>query len=192
VADFALLKEKVTLEQAAQMLGLTLHLERDKLRGECPACDSSNRRALVLTPSKSVWYCWGAHVGGSVIDLVAHIRKVDLKDAADELADHFGIGTKRTAPTVPPAPQRAQEREAGLKPLDYLDHDHAAVEAVGFDPETARALGIGWASKGLMRGMVAVPVRLEDGTLAGYIGVQECRLPPKWTLTSNVVKLKTA
>ena len=31
-----------------------------------------------------------------------------------------------------------------------------------------------------MRGFVAVPIRLEDGTLAGYIGITEATLPPRW------------
>jgi hypothetical protein len=42
-----------------------------------------------------------------------------------------------------------------------------------------------------MRGTVAVPIRLEDGTLAGYIGVTEIeKLPPKWQLPiDNVVPI---
>jgi hypothetical protein len=42
-----------------------------------------------------------------------------------------------------------------------------------------------------MRGTVAVPVRLPDGSLAGYVGITEAKLPTKWHL-GNVVKLKTA
>jgi hypothetical protein len=64
------------------------------------------------------------------------------------------------------------------------------VDAVGFDPETAKALGIGYASKGLMRGTVAVPIRLEDGTLTGYLGITEAKLPPKWHLSPNVLPLQ--
>jgi len=38
------------------------------------------------------------------------------------------------------------------------------------DVETAEALGIGYARKGMMRGRVAIPIRKEDGTLVGYCG----------------------
>ena len=43
-----------------------------------------------------------------------------------------------------------------------------------------------------MRGTVAIPIRLEDGSIAGYVGVTEAKLPTKWHLPaqSNVVRLK--
>ena len=78
-----------------------------------------------------------------------------------------------------------------MKALDYLEPTHPSVEAAGFDPEEAAKLGIGYASKGLMRGTVAVPIRDEHGTLLGYIGITEARLPPKGLLPqTNVVPLK--
>jgi hypothetical protein len=58
---------------------------------------------------------------------------------------------------------------------------HPAVAALGFEPEDAQALGIGYAGRGIMRGLVAIAVRLEDGSLAGYVGVEEiAKLPPRW------------
>jgi hypothetical protein len=45
--------------------------------------------------------------------------------------------------------------------------------AIGFDAEAATALGIGYAPRGMMSGLVAVPIRLEDGSLAEYIGITE-------------------
>jgi DNA primase len=65
--------------------------------------------------------------------------------------------------------------------LSYLEADHPAVEAVGFDLEVAKSLGVGYAGKGIMRGTVAIPIRDEHGQLLGYIGVQEARLPPSFT-----------
>jgi hypothetical protein len=49
-----------------------------------------------------------------------------------------------------------------------------------------RALGIGYASKGLMKGYVAIPIRLPTGELTGYIGISEAKLPksstfPTWS-----------
>ena len=130
-----------------------------------------------------------------MIGLAAHIRGTDDKDAAAFLADQYGLTSTVQNSTVSKeratAPQ-APRQEPTCPTLDYLQHDHEAVDAVGFDPETAKALGIGYAAKGLMRGTVAIPVRLADGTLAGYVGVTECKMPPKWQLGTNVVKLKTA
>ena len=87
-------------------------------------------------------------------------------------------------------------REGGeqFAPLAYLDPAHEAVEMLGLDAETAKALGIGYAPKGILRGTIAVPIRLEDGTLAGYIGITEAKLPNRWhgieQPPDNVVELK--
>lgn len=133
-------------------------------------------------------------IGGDLISLWGHIQKCSLADAGRQIADTFRIGTvtgrtSNTVPDHPPAPT-----QTGLKALDYLEPTHPSVEAAGFDPEEAAKLGIGYASKGLMRGTVAVPIRDEHGTLLGYIGVQEARCPPKGFFPTNVVPLtkKTA
>jgi hypothetical protein len=55
----------------------------------------------------------------------------------------------------------------------------------------AKALGIGFCSKGVLGGYVAVPLRLPDGTVAGYIGVQEVKLPSRWNLEPKVVPLRS-
>ena len=72
--------------------------------------------------------------------------------------------------------------------LAYLEPDHEAVLALGFDPVVARKLGIGYSPKGLMRGAVAVPIRDELGNLLGYLGLEDPpRLPPDFQ--TNVVSL---
>jgi len=47
-------------------------------------------------------------------------------------------------------------------------------------------LGIGYAPKGMMKGYVAIPIRLPTGELTGYIGVTEAKLPKEFHL-SNVI-----
>lgn len=183
--DYQKLKEKVSIEQAAEYLKLDLKQSANQLRGQCPACESDNPRALALTPAKQLFYCFAAEQGGDCIKLVAHIKGIRQQDAAQELAQHFRV-------IEPPAQQRAQKEEGqGLAPLDYLQHDHEAVVAVGFEPEVAKALGIGYAPRGIMKGHVAIPVRLADGTLAGYVGVTECRLPSSFRI-GGVVALPRA
>jgi hypothetical protein len=50
--------------------------------------------------------------------------------------------------------------------------------AIVITPETAEALGIGYAPRGLI---VAIPIRLPTGELTGYIGVTEAKLPKSFT-----------
>lgn len=174
--DFDEIKRSVSLSSAAQMLGLQLKQNGAQMRGPCPACAKGGDRALVITEGKG-WFCFAAHSGGDVIALTAHIKNVPVKDAAAILA--------KATQTVPATvPQETAEGKT-LAELPYLEHDHAAVIAIGFDPDLAKALGIGYAPKGLMRGTVAIPIRDADGTLQGYVGVEDARLPPNFM--TNIV-----
>ena len=170
------LKQRFTIEEVAQLLGLKLQRAGHTFRGPCPTCGSGGERAIVITPDKGLFYCWAAHEGGDLIALAAHIRKTDAKAAASWLA---GDNNDRSRDTSRQGTGPQTEAQRGLQPLE-LEHDHVAVEALGFSAGDAAALGIGYASRGIMRGFVAVPIRLEDGTLAGYVGITEARLPPRW------------
>lgn len=179
--DFAELKERVSYSDAIELLGLKMKQAGAQWRGPCPSCGKGGDRALVITEGKG-FFCFGTHKGGDVIALVAHIKDVNVKEAAGFLAKHVGDAT------VPATVPQEQDEGHTLAPLGYLEHDHAAVVAIGFDTEKAKALGIGYAPKGLMRGTVAVPVRDADGVLRGYIGIEDARLPPDFM--TNVVPLR--
>lgn len=189
--DFAELKQRFTIEQVAEKLGLTLKRSGQTLRGECPVCKDSGHRDLAVTPGKG-FFCWRAKQGGDLIALVAHVRECDVKDAARWL--DAGTSSRGTSVPSKKEPVPGTEGERGMKALDYLEAAHPAVEALGFAPEIAAALGIGYAGRGTMKGNVLIPVRLEDGTLAGYVGVSDIEtIPETWHgIENNVVRLKRA
>jgi hypothetical protein len=71
-------------------------------------------------------------------------------------------------------------------PLNYLEFDHVTVESLGIASDTAEALRIGYAPKGMMKGYVAIPIRFPTGELIGYIGITEGNVPkefhlPRWS-----------
>lgn len=170
--DFEAVKASVPIAIAVEMLGLTLKENNGQLRGECPVCQGGPR-ILAVTPSKDKFYCFGCKTGGDQIALVAHIRGEHPKDAAHFLAGPQPDGEKASKPTEPGA----------LRELDYLVYEHEAVEALGIEPHVAEAIGCGYAKRGVMRGTVAWPVRLADGTLVAYIGLTEiAKLPPNFKL----------
>jgi DNA primase len=181
--DFAQLKERVSISQCVQMLDLRMK-GNDQLRSACPQCRNGGERALAVNISKSSYYCFSEGKGGDQIALVAHIRGVSQREAAQEMAEHFRIAQAKQEE----APKPQATTGGGMKPLDYLEYAHDAVQVLGFDAETAEALGIGFCPKGILRGTVAVPIRLEDGTLAGYLGLTEIeKMPSKWQLPVNNV-----
>lgn len=190
--DFLAVKQAVSMEQAVAKLGLTVVKSSNQLRGACPSCKQGGERALAITPSKQLFYCFADQKGGDQIALAAHILGLDTKSAAEWLV---GTSTSEQVPdhrTVNSKDRANSPSQPGMTELDYLAPEHEAVAAVGFDEATARALGIGYANRGIMRGTVAVPIRLPDGSLVGYIGIIEARLPTRFHIPgSNVVKLKT-
>lgn len=194
--DFAELKEQVSIEEVVDMLELRLKPSGNQLRGGCPVCDPDGR-SLVVTPAKGVYYCFANKKGGDLIALAAHVLDTSVKEAAIQIAEQYGVtGTSRdstgngTSSSHEPQETRGKGGDRTLQPLGYLESDHDAVLAVGFDPKDAEVIGIGYAPKGIMRGYVAIPIRLPDGKLLGYIGVHEAKLPPGFHLNDddNVVR----
>jgi len=167
--DFAALKERVTIESVVAPLGLALKERNGQWRGRCPACKTGGDRALVVTPVKRAFYCFGGHTGGDVIALVAHIHGSSMKEAAAFLADDGGEG-KRTAETTTVPEERTKEAARSLQPLSYLQPEHEGVQKLGVSVETCRVFGAGYAPKGIMRGRLAIPVHDWEGTLVAYCG----------------------
>jgi DNA primase len=123
--DFAELKASLRIEDSLQKLGLTLKRRGEALRGPCPTCRSGGDRALVVTPGKQAFYCFGARTGGDVIALAAHIQGIGMKDAAAFLAGKGSERAKRQQDTVPE--ERAKEAARSLQPLSYLEPEHHLV-----------------------------------------------------------------
>ena len=171
--DFSEIKASHPIGEVAERLGIQMTKTGNTWRAKCPTCESSGDRNMAITPEKGVYYCWTEGKGGDVIALVAHVKGLSVKEAAEYLAG-------------PPAGQTAKEKTTkaepseGFKALDYLQHDHEAVVALGFEPDDAKRIGIGFAPRGMMKGLVTVPIRLADGRLVGYLGVSECKIPTSW------------
>jgi len=168
--DFTALKEAVTIEQVAQLLDLELKQTNGQLRGPCPTCNSGGDRALVITPSKGLYYCFAEKKGGDMIALAGHIEGLAMKDAAQFINDTLTVPEEKVA--------KETSSNKKLQPLT-LEHDHELVTAIGLDPTAAEALGIGYCSKGIMKGIVAFPLRDEDGVLQHYVGVDSPVTLPK-------------
>jgi CHC2 zinc finger len=180
--DFQTLKQEIRIEEAMPLLGLTPSQFSDQMRSPCPACKSGGDRALVITASKSVFYCFASGQGGDVIALTAHIKGIGMKEAAAFLAEHFQTDeAPKPRPPVATVPSNSspKKEKAGLNPLTYLQPKHPAVQALGIDAETAENFGAGYAPKGTMRGRVLFPIRDRMGVLLAYCGLGE---NPRWLM----------
>jgi DNA primase len=181
LADFATIKAQVSMAQVIDMLGITGLTEHgETLRGFCPICKEGNNRAFVVTPARNIFYCFSEKKGGSVIDLVARMKRIPEAQAGQQIAAHFGLngttqGAGKPADNAPGAADGPQERKSsGFDPREYqrsLDSHHEALTGLGISPATIRAFGGGYAAKGVMRGRLALPICRTDGEITGFMGV---------------------
>lgn len=177
--DYPAIKSAVSIDRVIPLLDVPLAQHGDQWRGPCTACKQGGPRALVITKSKGAFYCFAQKKGGDVIALLAHVKGIGQKEAAVLISEHFRVGTG-TGSTVSNSrhgssePERKAPAANGLRaiqPLTYLEHEHEGLQALGVDAETAAAWESGFASKGIMRGRYAVPIKTADGTLLAYVGV---------------------
>lgn len=168
--DFAAVKEAVSIEEAIAFLGLKMKHGNGQYRAPCPTCESGGDRALVVTPSKAAFYCFAQKKGGDVIAFVAHIKQCSQREAGRMLQEAYctSTGTVR----VPRSTSKSEPLPTdGMQPLDYLTHEHAVIKALKLSENVCQAIGMGYAPKGKMKDRLAVPLRLPDGTLVGYLGI---------------------
>lgn len=173
--DFQAVKAEAKIERVAEMLGFDLKEKNGQLRGECIICEQGGPRAFCITLSKQAYFCFGCSTGGDVIQLVAQKEGVHQKEAAHKIVEMLSLKDHISGEKT----NKVQHLERGFKQLDYLKPDHEAVEALGIEPDDAERIGLGYAPRGAGRGSVMIPVRLEDGTLVGYVGVQELTFVPR-------------
>ena len=175
--DFAELKTRVSIEQAVQMLGLSLSLHGSQFRGACPVCQSGGDRALIVTPAKGLFYCFAAKTGGDVIALTAHIRGIGVKEAAEELNRAFGTvqnSTGTVSKNRATAPQaQAASKQSAFDPEAYasrLDAAHASLDTLCISTATLTDWKAGYASSGTNRGRLAIALHDRDGNIIGFGG----------------------
>ena len=178
--DFQELKSQYSISRVAELLGLETKKSGNQLRCPDPTAEDSSERALAITPAKDVWYSFHHQKGGDQLQLIAHVKGISVKAAADWLVGDTETTPKKANKEERQASRGADQPSQGFRELDYLVHDHPAVDAVGFVPEDAQRIGAGYAPRGVLRGTVAVPIRSPDGKLLGYIGVCEATLPSTW------------
>lgn len=80
-----------------------------------------------------------------------------------------GSDEDATAPGEPNAPRGAE----GLRPLTFtlkLDPEHPYLAVRRVSPAARAAFGIGYCSRGLMKGRVCVPIHDAGGNLVAYLG----------------------
>ena len=119
---FETVKQSVTVREAAERYGIEVK------RGGMVCCPFHDDKNPSMKLNKEYFYCFGCGATGDVIDLVAKLFDLSSYEAAQKLAQDFGIGPdKPPAAAALPKPERPllkayrQEEVRCLRVLcDYL------------------------------------------------------------------------
>ncbi len=194
--DFRKVKSQVTMLQVLERYGLMAVLKQsgDRLSGCCPIHKGSNPTQFRVSVSRNCWNCFGScGRGGNVIDLVQLLAGITFREAALLLQEWFmpgkGIDHQATAASAtasmhphtkaaPPSNTMTDEisdDETGENPplsfeLKSLKQDHPYPAERGLTAATVKSYGIGYCSKGCLRGYLAIPIRNREGKLVAYMG----------------------
>jgi DNA primase len=215
VVSFAAVKRAVQIEAVLTRYGLlgTLTLRGANLTGRCPFCNGSSERHFRVSPEKNAWYCFGCKQGGNVLDFVAKREGQSLRAAALLLNDWFALGLTASNGSQPEASPAADERpqpaaevqspeEAEPNPpltftLKTLDPNHPSLAMLGLSDLSVQHFGLGFCSRGLLKGRIAVPVQNGGGELVAYAGLspdpaaaERYLFPPKFHSHLEVFNLQ--
>lgn len=174
---------------------------KDALSGPCPVHKGTHPDQFRVSLTKNCWNCFGPCAGGNILDLVAQLEGVSLAEAA-RLIDGWFPEKKTTAPSPKrrtpkrSAPEHrkvtgeaprdekaaleAPESEEGdenpvlpFERLKNLDFGHAYLRGErGFDRATLEHFGVGFCTKGMHRGRIAIPIHNRHGQLVSYAGYE--------------------
>lgn len=178
--NFAQVKATVGLRRVLEDYGIWEQLRRsgqDHYRGPCPIHQGEGRDAFHGDLGKNVFHCFACGAGGNVLDLVAHMERCSLREAALRLQRRY-LAVDFAVPPRPAVPRRGQlvtkkrERNTALSfRLSGLDEAHPYVSARGLSRETAIQFGVGYYSgSGIMKGRLAIPIHDAQGRLVAYCG----------------------
>lgn len=143
---------------------------------------------LSINTAKNVWNdsrgrpeIDGRTVPGNVIGLVQAIERVPFRRALEILHERFAVqlnletaSTRARAASTLRQESVEAKREGNTpfgKELKGLKPDIPFLRENGISPDLAKSWGVGWCSRGLLRGRVAFPIRSVDGTVMAYVGL---------------------
>jgi DNA primase len=195
-----LVKDAVPLSALIDALGIT----RRGQSFQCPNAGGHTHGDRHLSGwiahTGRTWTCWGCHLHGSVIDLLALVHGISQPDATRSLVEYAGLWAPAIADARSRVPQRAAALPRPAAPLPepppkpaspdvhrFLLHAQAALLTAahareylhqrGIPLAVARAAGLGFAprrtwphARGKGQPRIVAPLTTPDGTLLTLYG----------------------
>jgi DNA primase len=182
--NFRELREKLDFREVLSHYRVAINAKNHvQHHGKCPLPTHEGPRkssSFSANFDKGIWRCFGCGAQGNILDFACRMENLDpstpenIRRTAIILADRYQIVSEK--PRKPPkkAPPPVTGKAIVNAPLDFtlkgLDPDHSYLLERGFTRQTIDHFELGYASRGLMRGRIAIPLRDDAGQLVGYAG----------------------
>lgn len=187
------IKRAVSIERVLAHYGLLDKLQRrgNRLSGLSPF-RKETRPSFFVSLDGNKWNDYprptsveGKEVPGNVVGLVMAIENCSFREALVKLHDLAGfVSPSPRIPVAPAAVAAATSASVGAvlaepepvanepfgKELRGLRYDVPFLEQRGLSADRARYWGVGYCSRGLMKGRIVFPIRNRAGELVAYIG----------------------
>ena len=111
---FEAVKQSVTVREAVQMYGIEVN------RSGMACCPFHDDKNPSMKLNEEYFYCFGCGATGDVIDFTARLYNLSPKEAAEKLAQDFGLAYDSQAP-----PRRRYDRQKTEAQKFKEDQDHA-------------------------------------------------------------------
>lgn len=189
--NFQDLRDALDFQQLLSDYGVEYVVKAEQATAFCPLPAHKSRstrqsRSFSVNLSKGIFQCFGCQAKGNVLEFGILMEGLDpadkkqfrqgalllkkryLKEETDEEV------LKAPAPEIPKEGQDDDIPCVVNAPLEFelksIDPAHAYLKARGLTAETINLFGLGYCSRGLMKGRVVIPLHDQTGQLIGYAG----------------------
>jgi len=186
--DFTELKRRVPIRDVLERYNYLEGLSEKKpgtLVGPCPIHGGSGKASFNVDLGKNVFNCFSKCGGGNILDLVMKVEGIEIREAGEKIASWFGLSFERNGSSkgekiakVSEKKESAADHQADWdkmnppleRPLQNLNPDHRYLTERGLSLPTIQRFGVGYCSRGLMRGRIAIPIHNIEGAIVAYAG----------------------
>ena len=177
--DLARVKREASFEHLLAHYGVRTSGSGMQRMALCPF-HQDKKPSCSINLERNVFHCFGCGAKGSVLDFVARMENVSIREAAAHIKEVCRLPNEGPLPHVSRLRTRVTYRRATsdqpLQPLPFrlkLDPSHPYLAARGITPELATVFGLGYCKVGThLQGWICIPVHDEHGVLVAYAGRQ--------------------
>ena len=195
--DYRKLRENIDFVQVLENYRVKFKRRGSQAVSMCPLPghrqDDKRSTPFSVSLEKSIFQCFGCGAKGNVLDFIALMQGCDPRNASEfrkaaEFAQQTFMNPRPARTAIPPrlakseAPQevstpppvRSEQSVVTNEPLDFalknLNPTPKYLLDRGFTQETMSHFGLGYCSRGMLAGRIAIPLHDMQGRLIGYAG----------------------